>query len=118
MQDADIERAHIKGQLQGLRAALRQQPANGVGLPPVAGATPPAFSPRAPSLRPPIATPPQPAVPPPSTDADERSRQLELQLKQAQLELQLKDAQAAAREEAHRREMLERELKAAQQVKS
>ena len=120
MNDADIERAHIKGQLQGLRAALRQQPANGVSLPSLAGAAGPAFSPRAAPRAAPPTPPQQPTQPRTQTpavqidkgpsEAEERARQLELQLKQAQLELQLKDAQAAAREEALRREKVEAEL--------
>ena len=79
--DADVmERAHIKGQLQGLRAALTKNM-------PV----------RQPSQAA-VATPPQPTAQPPPTPgphaAEERNKQLEIQLKEMQLQLQLDEAQA------------------------
>ena len=71
MDDDEVQKAHIKGQLQGLRAALRAQP-NGIvapGAPAIAAAVPPATAPRlaAPSRNGVLAAPPP--VPPSHTPA-------------------------------------------------
>ena len=75
MDDDEVQKAHIKGQLQGLRAALRAQP-NGIvaaGAPAVAAAVPTAMAPRlaAPSRNGVLAAPQPvpPSVPPSHTPA-------------------------------------------------
>ena len=109
MNGDELEKAHIKGQLQGLRAALRQQPGSARQLvqkpqpPKVLNPTPPPATPVPPPASAPL-PPPTPMMHP----NEDRTRQLELQLREMQLQMQLRDAQEAAKEEeARRREKLE-----------
>ena len=102
MNGDELEKAHIKGQLQGLRAALRQQPGSARQLvqkpqpPKVLNPTPPPATPV-----PPPASAPLPPPTPMTHPNEDRTRQLELQLREMQLQMQLRDAQEAAKRRRH-----------------